>query len=204
MKAFWLKRPWHHLGHKNICEGRQDMINIRVNLRHLVWSPDLTSALATKHRQEVSLTADWTFLCPCPSIPKSTVPFIKAPLFTFIGFMSRMLPARSNSTVNPETIFALPQCLHMRSLLVENSISPCRPPDCSSYQWHNGDPFSFVWSNHKPVSSLTAGDLAHLPSVCPGEDSGLRRATGYVLVGDDTGQRHNEIEKGKKKWGRRH
>lgn len=51
-----------------------------------------------------------------------------------------------------------------------------------------------------PVSRLTAGDLADLPPVCAGEDSGLRRATGYVLVGDDTGQRHKEtvVEVGKK------
>lgn len=135
---------------------------------HLLWQPKIA--------RKSLLTADWTFLCPSPSVPARTVPVLYMPLFTFIGFMSFILLWKVAQLRLPETIFVFLHCPHMRSSLVEKSISTppswkcvCPPPDCFGYQWCNGDPFFCLVE--QLVSRLTAGDLADLPSVCPGEGS---------------------------------
>lgn len=178
MKAFWISRPWHHLRHKDICEEGKMWLTIRVNLTHLVWTPHLTSALATKYRQEVSLTADWTFLCPSPSIPESAVPFLYVPLY--IGFMSWVLLMRSNTTAPPWNRLCFSSASSYEILISGKIASP--PWWNVSALLHTVSAitgirvthflFFFVWSSNAPVSCLTAGDLADLPSVCPGEDSG--------------------------------
>lgn len=77
-----------------------------------------------------------------------------------------------------KSIIVFPQCPHMRSSLVENSIPP--PPlenvsallqTVSAISGIVVTFFFLVWLSNKLVSCLTAEDLDDLPSVCPGEDS---------------------------------
>lgn len=67
MKAFGLRKPWHHVAHKNNCEEREIWLTSSVNLCHLVWTSYLPSAPASKNLQESSLPPVWTSfsLSPC-------------------------------------------------------------------------------------------------------------------------------------------
>lgn len=97
----------------------------------------------------------------------------------------------------PETIFVFLLCPHMRSSLVENSISPlktCLTCSCFDYQRHNGDPF-FFFCLVEQQTRLTAGDPADLPSVCPGEDPG----SGELL---DMFWLEMTLARDTKRWGR--
>lgn len=120
-----------------------------------------------------SLTADWTFLCPSPSVPESTQPVLDVSLLTCVGFMGfcvrevKRPPPRSRlccSSVFYET-------------LISGKIAPPTPFGNVSSLLQNVSAISvtmatrsifIIRSDHEPVWRPTAGDLAHLPCVCLG------------------------------------
>lgn len=187
MSIFWLSRLWHHLMHKKHLWGRQVMINIRANLRHLVWTPDLASARK----------ALWLFVVLLQV-------FLNAPCHFYAGHYLHILVSWVEFSMWKVTV---PPWNHLCFSPVSSYEILIRRKHCFPLKIWSGllqtasaitgvvnrlSFFFFVWLSNKSVSHLTAGDLADLPSVCPGEDLRLRRATGYVLVGDDTDQRHKE------------
>lgn len=191
MKAFWLKRLWQHLMHKESSEGRllsEQILTTWFGLLtpHLLWQ---------QKNPKVSLTLWLNF-----SLFSFKCSWKHCAIFTqtvIYACWSRELSCACGNNSNKLSFL---QCHHMRSLLVEKYHLPLEN-----------------WSGLLQTVSAISGVIVTLitffgvlveQQTCLCSDSwrsgwltvylsrrglGLSGATGYVLIGDDTDQRHKEM-----------
>lgn len=181
---------------KTICEQDTWWFSIGANFSHLVWTPDphICSGKPVSWRRPF-----WLYVVLFQVFLSALCRYLRI----LVSWAEFSIWKRS---VLPELVFVFPP--HMRWPLAWNILSRswklvCPSLDCFSYQWHD-DPFIIFyfwsrlveWPTRLPSDSWGSGWL----TICLSRRGpGLRRATGYVVVADDTGQRHREMSWGAEK-----